>query len=347
MVVSFKRIPKDNTQKMKSKNKNHSPSMAVVDFRGGSGGVGFINPKAHASLSMAAQLPNGSGDGTLTAVQKKQLLAMSNYHSSQNVTSSYQLCCDSANTMAVSPAYRLSDSQRSLNENDLCVYRKWLRGQSPKSLRSRIQPDTAESTSSHASVQLFDPVCSGAAPLNEYNLFDSINYPHLYHNELLRNSNISNMDFSNSLQLASSKSVAKYDTMKRRSGPFLSFTTTTYKSPYDSPELSASSKQLEENLQQILEGLVLYPKCNSNAKQPFRRRALSFRESSRIIRKCKSVPSLTHLVSQRGDIQYNGSGKRRLYDPSRLLVCEEATPINIEPMKNGEFSNVFHEVVPK
>lgn len=352
MVVSFKRIPKDKTKKKKSNNNKYSPSKAIVGFCSGSGSVGFSNPKMQASLSMVAQLPNGSGDGTLTAPQKEQFFAMSNYHSSQNAPSSYQLCCDGANATGVSPEYRVSDSQRSLNENDLCLYRKWLRGQSPKSLRSRIQPETTE-TISNASVQLFDPVCGGAVPLNEYNLFDSINYPHLYHNEQLRNNNISNMDFSNSLQLECGKSVfiSKYDMMKRKSGPspqkFLSLTTSTYKSPYDSPELSASSKQLEENLQHILEGLVLYPKSSSNAKQPFRRRAISFRENSKIMRKCKSVPSLTHLFSQRGDIQFSDSGKKRLYDPSRLIGCKDATQINKEPMKNGEFQNVFNEVVPK
>lgn len=129
---------------------------------------------------------------------------------------------------------------------------------------------------------------------NDFRLFDTINYPHLYNKiELPKPTEYPLTDFR------------KYNsTERKRSGPYadytvsnINYTTGTYRSPYDSPELSASSKQLEENLQQILEGLVLYPKTDGTRSKQTGKIIRLRTSHSKIIRKCKSVPSLSHLFS--------------------------------------------------
>lgn len=69
-----------------------------------------------------------------------------------------------------------------------------------------------------------------------------------------------------------------------------------YKSPYDSPEMSANCKLLEENLQQILENLILYPK-NYSKKNHNRSFCLtSCQDKSLKMRRCYSLPILSQFI---------------------------------------------------
>lgn len=70
-----------------------------------------------------------------------------------------------------------------------------------------------------------------------------------------------------------------------------------YKSPYDSPEMTANCKLLEENLQQILEKLILYPKIvdKKNQNQSFYQPSY---ENTIKLRRCNSSPAIVQMVQR-------------------------------------------------
>lgn len=70
-----------------------------------------------------------------------------------------------------------------------------------------------------------------------------------------------------------------------------------YKSPYDSPEMTANCKLLEENLQEILENLILYPKNNCKKDQN-RSFCLTSCDNSLKIRRSYSLPILSQLFQR-------------------------------------------------
>lgn len=79
-----------------------------------------------------------------------------------------------------------------------------------------------------------------------------------------------------------------------------------YKSPYESPEMTASCKQLEKNLQQILADLILYPRSTDkkDRRRSFRSKSSNKRmnetqlEQRNEIMKSVSYPSLNRVINE-------------------------------------------------
>lgn len=133
----------------------------------------------------------------------------------------------------------------------------------------------------------------------------------LHTNKLQSNSNLSG-DFYVHCKISSSKHIKKqsfFDCIhgqkshdardsfeQTKTKKEIAYNCSYYKSPYESPEMSANCKLLEENLQQILENLILYPKIDRrNRNQSF---YLSSCDNRIKLRRCNSSPAISQMIQR-------------------------------------------------
>lgn len=103
---------------------------------------------------------------------------------------------------------------------------------------------------------------------------------------------------TNTSPTASSLLKKAHQFVSRRSSDRKDSLVCSYKSPYESPEMSTNCRILEENLRKILAGLVLYPDgANRLPRRSFR--ALDNNAPTvHILRKCKSLTNIPSPLQQ-------------------------------------------------